>query len=166
MLQAAWENNDDITRVPVLGESNRHIILCPSVFGNDRGGHEYPSLQQAVSPENYPAVVFDGKDADPNTSIDKLLTISSTLYHELYHLTDNTDTRDLSYRLTEIFEAVHGTKEKKPTPDQRVQNCHNPESYVYMAMSAYMYFNKPEGKDRALYQGSYAYPASFYTGKD
>ncbi|KAK7918375.1 hypothetical protein PG985_010249 [Apiospora marii] len=163
---AAWENNDDINRPPVLGESNRHIILCPSVFRDDRGGHDYPSLRQAVSPDNYPVVVLKGEDADINTSIDRLLTISSTLYHELYHLTDNTDTHDLGYSLIKIFEAVVGKKDGKPMPGQRELNCHNPESYVYMAMSAYMYFNKPEGKARALYRGSFAFPASFYTGED
>lgn len=72
-----------------LGQANRHILFCPASFSPD-GAHSYPSIAEAVSEDNYPTA--GTKTAD--VALDHLLPVSATLYHELYHLTDDNNTPD------------------------------------------------------------------------
>ncbi|KAL4733540.1 hypothetical protein BDV11DRAFT_175602 [Aspergillus similis] len=60
---------------------NRHIHLCPPAFvANPRGHHGYATLADVVSYSTYP--ILASKDPAQFSSL------SCTLYHELFHLTD------------------------------------------------------------------------------
>lgn len=73
-----------------FGRANRHILFCPTSFSPPTGFHSYPSLTKAVEEDNYPTAGLK----DPDESLDKMMPVSSTMYHELYHLTDNDNTKD------------------------------------------------------------------------
>lgn len=73
-----------------FGTANRHILFCPASFSPATGFHSYPSITQAVSEDNYPV---PGLKTASN-ALDILLPVSVTLYHELYYLTDNYNTKD------------------------------------------------------------------------
>lgn len=63
----------------------RHVIFCKLGFSPAPGRHSFKSLSDAVLPLNYPT---GSPTAQKERNIEKFLTISSTLYHELYYLTD------------------------------------------------------------------------------
>ncbi|KAF1732360.1 hypothetical protein CRV24_008553 [Beauveria bassiana] len=82
-----------------IGEPSRVLLVCPQAFDKDRISpdgkvtvHSFPSLAEAVSPDNYP----QGHLKQEKYRLDWMLPKSATLYHELYHLTDNYDTKDPS----------------------------------------------------------------------
>ncbi|KAK7961077.1 hypothetical protein PG988_012291 [Apiospora saccharicola] len=62
----------------------------------------------------------------------------------------STTSYDFTYNIVDIYAATGSEDINKLK-----LNCRNPESYVFMAMAAYMYYNNPEGKERALYLGSW-----------
>ncbi|KAI0902968.1 hypothetical protein F4823DRAFT_620357 [Ustulina deusta] len=136
-----------------FGQANRHILLCPTAFSASQGSHSYPSLAQAVSAGEYPVY---GQN-DPSKALDKFLTFSATLYHELYHLTDENNTNDGGPTLEEIrantVNTGPGGTATRADNARRLQNAHNPQSYVYLAMAAYMVQNPPQGKEPILYLG-------------
>lgn len=74
-----------------LGGTNRHILFCEQAFDTTlKGSHSFSSVTDAVSDSNYPTLPIDA-----NTPLlNAIMPRSSTLYHELYHLTDNDDTAD------------------------------------------------------------------------
>lgn len=80
-----------------LGMANRHMVLCPPAFDVSTGAHSVPSLAE-VTAGRYPDPQARGAE-DRNTGLDKFLTKGSTLYHELYHLTDNDNTLPETCRL-------------------------------------------------------------------
>ncbi|KAL7946918.1 hypothetical protein V8C42DRAFT_343822 [Trichoderma barbatum] len=126
-----------------FGKSNRLIMFCPIAFepgqwmaGKLGNSHTYPSLAQAVSPENYPS--GDGGALD-GLGLDNIMPVGATFYHELYHLTDNQDTSDFTYKLVEIRQtamAGQGTN---------TNILQNPETFAFFAMAAYMTVNAPDG---------------------
>ncbi|ATY65030.1 hypothetical protein A9K55_004000 [Cordyceps militaris] len=131
-----------------IGEPSRLLLLCPLVFGEDgktATAHSFPSLAEAVDPDNYP----EGDLKQKKYQLDRMLPRSATFYHELYHLTDNDDTRDPSYSLTEILEAA---KDEGPVRSLYTQN---PESYVYAAVANYLYLNGPFINQRVVYSEGY-----------
>ncbi|KAI1131230.1 hypothetical protein F5Y10DRAFT_234098 [Nemania abortiva] len=130
-----------------FGAANRHILLCPRTFSPFAGTHSYPSLLQAVSADNYPVA---GQE-DPDKALDRLLPISATLYHELYHLTDNNNTPDKFYSLQDIVDGAQ---------DFPMQAAHNPETYAMFATAAYVLQNPPDGVEAALYLSSFPVKAS------
>lgn len=78
-----------------IGERGRLLLLCPPIFGEDGKtvtAHSFPSLAEAVDPDNYP----EGDLRQQKYQLDRMLPRSATFYHELYHLTDNNDTPDSS----------------------------------------------------------------------
>ena len=84
-----------------LGLGNRHILFCPPVF-NPGNSHAVESLRTATSAANYPKA----GEKDIDFSLDRYLTISATMYHELYHLTDGSgdaDTSDLTCMFLSLF---------------------------------------------------------------
>ncbi|EGY16221.1 uncharacterized protein VDAG_07385 [Verticillium dahliae VdLs.17] len=99
-----------------MGKTNRHIILCPVAFDSSLGGaHSVASLSETVGslyPSNFGS-------ADTSKALDRMITRGSTLYHELFHLTDDDDTLphtkahdkyDESYNLASIATAVGDQK--------------------------------------------------------
>jgi hypothetical protein len=72
-----------------LGQSNRMVILCPLAF-NAMVMHSAGSLAQAISADKYPKP----GSTDKSIYLDRLVPRSATLYHELYHLTDSSNTPD------------------------------------------------------------------------
>lgn len=81
-----------------FGKANRHILFCPPAFTPDKGSHSYPSLAEVIDEDNYPIAGL----RDPSQAIDKLLPVSATLYHELYHLTDADNTPDMKCMLSNL----------------------------------------------------------------
>ncbi|KAH0525993.1 hypothetical protein TsFJ059_009378 [Trichoderma semiorbis] len=131
-----------------FGNANRVILFCPAAFEPDQwvagaagNLHNYPSLAQAISPDNYPG---NGGTLD-NLGLDNILPVSATFYHELYHLTDIGDTADPYYKMKDIFNAARGTG------GLAVPTFKNPETFTMFAMAAYMLINAPEGMDAMIY---------------
>ncbi|ESZ91213.1 hypothetical protein SBOR_8387 [Sclerotinia borealis F-4128] len=120
---------------------DRFTWLCPRAFtplvGNDgttkatSAPHSAPLLSTAVAYDSYPS-------AGTRIGLDTLALISSTLYHELFHLTDAAQTTADPYtKMDDIYEAggeFHASN---------VAN--NPESYVLFALASYIYSNPPTG---------------------
>lgn len=131
-----------------IGERGRLLLLCPPIFGEDGKtvtAHSFPSLAEAVDPDNYP----EGDLRQQKYQLDRMLPRSATFYHELYHLTDNNDTPDSSYSLKKILEAA-----KKEGPVRSLY-ARNPESYVYAAVANYLYLNGPFINQRVVYSEGY-----------
>ncbi|KAJ2981199.1 hypothetical protein NQ176_g2179 [Zarea fungicola] len=130
-----------------LGQTGRSALLCPRAFVADpKKTHGFPSLAGAVT--NYPTA---GSEV-PEHALERLLPISATLYHELYHLTDNGDTNDMNYHVDPIVEAVRG---KRATDASRLKNAWNPETYAYAAMSLYIHDNAPAGVEPVIYVANF-----------
>ncbi|KAM3427235.1 hypothetical protein MY4824_009570 [Beauveria thailandica] len=132
-----------------IGEPSRLLLLCPQAFDKERISpdgrvtvHSFPSLADAVDPDNYP----EGDLKQEKYRLDWMLPKSATLYHELYHLTDEYDTKDPSYSLKDILKAA---REGGPV---RTHYTQNPESYVYAAMANYLYLNGPFINQRVIYR--------------
>lgn len=83
-----------VSKQYTLGYDNRHILFCPEAFSGTTG-HDKDDLSDVVSAANYPVPSKDtttGKwAADASTQLGNLMTRSTTLYHELYHLTGDGD---------------------------------------------------------------------------
>ncbi|EHK17696.1 uncharacterized protein TRIVIDRAFT_226640 [Trichoderma virens Gv29-8] len=127
-----------------LAKANRGIIICPKAWTRQVGQpHGQPSLSQAVSGDNYPK-----GDGSKGELLDRLVPMSMTLYHELIHLTDfnkqtaKPDIYDLNTILRMTISIKQADKDAIP---------HNPETYVFLGMAAYIYLNPPEGKPAILY---------------
>ncbi|KAJ8121085.1 hypothetical protein ONZ43_g2377 [Nemania bipapillata] len=155
-----------------LGLYNRHILFCPPTFhiladdpGYANAPHNYPSLAQAVSADNYPS--GNPGDGTPVTQLDRLLPISATLYHELYHLTDSEElTTDdpfnsIAVHLTNIGIKADLVDILKAGQLQIGVTPKNPESYAFLAMAAYMYLNAPEGKEPVIFVGGLPLEAKY-----
>ncbi|KAH6648206.1 hypothetical protein BKA67DRAFT_540016 [Truncatella angustata] len=134
-----------------FGTANRHILFCPVSFSPSDGFHSYPSITQAVSDDNYPTPGLKTKEQ----ALDRLLPVSATMYHELYHLTDDDNTKDNYYSLKDIITAARSQDATKLTA-----NSHNPETFTFFAMAAYILLNPPEDEDIALYMASFPVDAS------
>ncbi|KAL4861860.1 hypothetical protein BDV12DRAFT_190800 [Aspergillus spectabilis] len=124
-----------------FGRANRHILFCPPSF-EPGGSHSYPSLARAIDEDYYPTAGL----RDVSQALDRMLTVSATMYHELYHLTDADNTPDVSYNLNTIVQNAQN-------PDTREANSHNPETYTYFAMAAYLLLRAPDGEEPCLYMG-------------
>lgn len=77
-----------------LGLGNRHVLFCPPAFETG-SSHSVESLAKATSSDKYPKA----GEKDIQYSLDRQLTISATMYHEIFHLTDgkgSADTPDLT----------------------------------------------------------------------
>jgi hypothetical protein len=62
---------------------NRHVYFCDAAFTANPGApHGYAKLADIISSTNYPT-------AGAQTNPLKLTSLSATLYHELFHLTDS-----------------------------------------------------------------------------
>ncbi|KAJ5541918.1 hypothetical protein N7461_007921 [Penicillium sp. DV-2018c] len=142
--KTSWRTLDEDGATFTYGLANRHMLLCPRSFDAE-AGKSHPIESLAASMANYPKAGVK----DTATFLDKLLPVGSTFYHELYHLTDNDDTSDLTYKMGEILEYA---------ADEfiRTKNAHNPETYVMFAMAAYLFQKAPSDKLPALYNGPYA----------
>ncbi|GES64787.1 class V chitinase Chi100 [Aspergillus terreus] len=127
-----------------FGKANRHILLCPPAFNPDPGAHSYRSLAEAIDEDNYPIAGL----RDQDQALDRMLPVSATLYHELYHLTDADNTRDTSYHPNEIQAQARNTEYK-------VGNSHNPETFTYVAMAAYLLIHAPAGEEPCLYLSAF-----------
>ncbi|KAL5342015.1 hypothetical protein BJX70DRAFT_405368 [Aspergillus crustosus] len=130
-----------------FGRANRHIMLCPPSFNPSGGVHSYPSLARAVHEDTYPTADV----RDPGEALTRMLPVSSTLYHEIYHLTDADNTPDRGYTINEIL--LNARDE-----DFRLVNSHNPETFVNIAMAAFLYFYPPHPEDddeRCVYLGHF-----------
>ncbi|KAI9372268.1 hypothetical protein BJX61DRAFT_508117 [Aspergillus egyptiacus] len=130
-----------------FGRANRHILFCPPAFNPDAGFHSYPSLAEAL--DDYPVAGL----RDPDSALDRLLPVSATLYHELYHLTDANNTPDQKYRPDAIIQEASST-------NTRVGNSHNPETFTYVAMAAYLLLRAPAGDEPCLYMSPFPAKAS------
>ncbi|KAK6837971.1 hypothetical protein PG987_006252 [Apiospora arundinis] len=150
-----------------MGQTNRHMVFCPLAFDPaSNQAHSYESLAKAISPEGYPTPPTD--ENDERFVIDRMMPFGATMYHELYHLVDrgNRDTEDLEYNIKNIIlAAAKGefpidsvTKLPKtpiiPMDDWRRRNVNNPQTYTFLAMSFYLRYNAPQGKDPVIYTGS------------
>ncbi|EXU98268.1 hypothetical protein X797_008658 [Metarhizium robertsii] len=137
------------------GDTNRHILFCPNAFnpGSPKEGdpHSYPSLAQAVSASNYPT----GSKSANDVALDRILPVSATFYHELYHLTDDGETRDPFCFLANGFRDTADQLESVLDAAQKQNEMLtiNPETYVFFATAAYMNLNAPEGLDPVVYVG-------------
>ncbi|EEQ32194.1 hypothetical protein McanMca71_005424 [Microsporum canis] len=129
-----------------FGKANRYILFCPLAFDAPSGKpHSLSSLADAASSANYPSGAGTPK-------LDGILPRSATLYHELYHLTDNGDTSDPYYMLDSLLRAAQARL--VPSPSSETEKiAKNPETYAFAAMAAYMNQNPPEGHDRIIYIG-------------
>ncbi|KAL7803587.1 hypothetical protein V8C44DRAFT_369759 [Trichoderma aethiopicum] len=129
-----------------FASTERGIIICPRAWQRQIGEpHGQPSLQQAVVGDHYPK--GDGSDAE---KLDRLVPQSMTLYHELVHLTEfqgQTAEPD-KYHLSQCLNMAFN-----PDPSVMAVVAHNPETYVYLGIAAYVYLNPPEGKDRVMFLG-------------
>ncbi|GFG02374.1 hypothetical protein IFM61606_04649 [Aspergillus udagawae] len=132
-----------------FGRANRHILFCPLSFSPTAGSHSYPSLTKAVEEDNYPTAGLK----DVNAALDKMMTVSSTMYHELYHLTDDDNTPDQDYSLNNIIRNA-------ANPSKREANSHNPETYTLFATAAYLLLNAPADEEPCLYIGGFPKKAS------
>ncbi|EAW24241.1 uncharacterized protein NFIA_038150 [Aspergillus fischeri NRRL 181] len=132
-----------------FGRANRHILFCPRSFSPPTGFHSYPSLTKAVEEDNYPTAGMK----DENESLDKMMPVSSTLYHELYHLTDDDNTKDQAYSLDRVIRNARD-------PSTREGNSHNPETYTLFATAAYLYLNAPQDEEPCLYISGFPKKAS------
>lgn len=163
-----------------LGQTGRSALLCPRAFVADpKKTHGFPSLAGAVT--NYPTA---GSEV-PEHALERLLPISATLYHELYHLTDNGDTNDMNCEccmscshvqrcwstlarpesirgecgLTRILDhvdpIVEAVRGKRATDASRLKNAWNPETYAYAAMSLYIHDNAPAGVEPVIYVANF-----------
>ncbi|KAM3448036.1 hypothetical protein MY3296_008177 [Beauveria thailandica] len=135
-----------------IGEPSRLLLLCPQAFDKERISpdgrvtvHSFPSLADAVDPDNYP----EGDLKQEKYRLDWMLPKSATLYHELYHLTDEYDTKDPSYSLKDILKAA------RKGGLERTHYTQNPESYVFAAMANYLYLNGPFINQRVIYYRGY-----------
>ncbi|THV51915.1 hypothetical protein BGAL_0095g00310 [Botrytis galanthina] len=117
-----------------IGTHDRFTYFCPRTF--DPTGQARPSVLHSVSSLSTSTTLI-GQD------LDRLLPLSATLYHELFHLTDSEQsTRDPFYPLGDASSAsIAGNSDV----------VNNPESFVYLAMAAYVYQNPPAGADATLY---------------
>ncbi|KAF5869955.1 uncharacterized protein Bfra_010100 [Botrytis fragariae] len=117
-----------------IGTHDRFAYFCPRTF--DPTGQAKPSDLHSVSSLST-SITLIGQD------LDRLLPLSATLYHELFHITDSDEsTRDPFYNLGAASSAsLAGNSDV----------INNPESYVYLAMAAYVYQNPPAGADATLY---------------
>lgn len=62
---------------------NRHVYFCDTTFvANPGAPHGYENLADVVSSTNYPTT-------EAHTDPSALTSLSATLYHELFHLTDS-----------------------------------------------------------------------------
>ncbi|EAL85909.2 uncharacterized protein AFUA_5G03970 [Aspergillus fumigatus Af293] len=132
-----------------FGRANRHILFCPRSFSPPTGFHSYPSLTKAVEEDNYPTAGLK----DENESLDKMMPVSSTLYHELYHLTDDDNTKDQAYSLDRVIRNARDSS-------KREGNSHNPETYTLFATAAYLYLNAPQAEEPCLYISGFPKKAS------
>jgi hypothetical protein len=157
-----------------FGRANRHILFCPLSFSPPSGSHSYPSLTKAVEEDNYPTAGL--KDA--NEALDKMMPVSSTMYHELYHLTDDDNTKDqactyltllrgfflssIHFRLTACWtvDSLNDIIRNAKGPSTREANSHNPETYTLFATAAYLYLNAPADEEPCLYISGFPKKAS------
>ncbi len=80
-----------------LGKVSRLMVLCERAFQSQRDtSHSFSSLADTVRSDNYPS----GDLRKPEYRLDRMVPMSATFYHELYHLTDEDDTKDLSCKWT------------------------------------------------------------------
>ncbi|KAH7346765.1 hypothetical protein BKA65DRAFT_503209 [Rhexocercosporidium sp. MPI-PUGE-AT-0058] len=136
--QATNPGYEEITFAAV----DRNVLLCPKTFApGDGEWHSYSSLADLMTAENYPTV------DDTGLSLDRVMPLGTTLYHELYHLGDAAGTtRDPYYKIVDVLRAA-GNK--------AVDIPNNPESFVFFAVAVYLYLNPPEGKEAVLYLGGF-----------
>lgn len=91
IFQGAGRPYDDGVPNVVFGIAVRNVRFCPLTFNpgpiNAGNLHSVPLLASTVAAANYPA----GNPA-VGPSLDMLVPISGTFYHELYHLTDTLGT--------------------------------------------------------------------------
>jgi hypothetical protein len=157
-----------------FGRANRHILFCPLSFSPPSGSHSYPSLTKAVEEDNYPTAGLK----DENEALDKMMPVSSTMYHELYHLTDDDNTKDqactyltllrgfilssIHFRLTACWtvDSLDKIIRNARDPSQREANSHNPETYTLFATAAYLYLNAPADEEPCLYISGFPKKAS------
>ncbi|KAJ6143657.1 hypothetical protein N7471_003110 [Penicillium samsonianum] len=135
-----------------VGKTNGHILFCPPAFSPDKGFHSYSSLTKAVETDNYP----EAGVKDASKALDKLMPVSATLYHEIYHLTDPANTADEGYTLDTIIQNA-ADKENEGT---RVANSHNPETYAFFATAAYLFFAAPLSREQCVYLEGFPRKAS------
>jgi hypothetical protein len=91
--KTSWKTLEQDGATFTYGLANRHMLLCPRSFDAVAGKtHSVESLAAAMTSAKYPTAGVK----DTATFLDKLLPVGSTFYHELYHLTDNDDTSDLT----------------------------------------------------------------------
>ncbi|KAL4756048.1 uncharacterized protein BDW70DRAFT_145490 [Aspergillus foveolatus] len=64
---------------------NSHVYFCDTAFVAKPGEHGYATPADVVSSNKYPT-------AGAQTDISALTSLSATLYHELFHLTDSDGT--------------------------------------------------------------------------
>lgn len=161
-----------------FGRANRQILFCPRSFSPPTGFHSYPSLTKAVEEDNYPTAGLK----DENESLDKMMPVSSTLYHELYHLTDDDNTKDqactyltllrglfllfflssIHRRLTACWtvDSLDRVIRNARDSSKREGNSHNPETYTLFATAAYLYLNAPQAEEPCLYISGFPKKAS------
>ncbi|KAL4879538.1 hypothetical protein BJY04DRAFT_208654 [Aspergillus karnatakaensis] len=132
-----------------FGKANRHILFCPPSFDPSRGAHSYPSLAEAIDEDNYPSA----GSRIQSEALNMMLPVSATLYHELYHLTDDDNTKDQKYQAHEILSQARST-------DTRVGNSHNPETFTFIATAAYLYLRAPASEEPCLYISPFPAKAS------
>ncbi|KAK9586639.1 hypothetical protein V6Z92_005589 [Aspergillus fumigatus] len=82
-----------------------------------------------------------------------MMPVSSTLYHELYHLTDDDNTKDQAYSLDRVIRNARDSS-------KREGNSHNPETYTLFATAAYLYLNAPQAEEPCLYISGFPKKAS------
>ena len=159
---------DHADRNPLVSQvditpATRHVVFCPPTFNPETDRHHsFRTLAGTVSSGNYPPIKGDW--TKPQPSMEHYLTVSGTLFHELYHLTDTGDTKDpysksyfLRYSTTQfIADYLLSCEENmitiyKAAKVQAKDNANNPESYLYMATATYLYLNLPQGKEAVLF---------------
>ncbi|KAL3477022.1 hypothetical protein BJX99DRAFT_257927 [Aspergillus californicus] len=120
---------------------NRHVYFCDTAFEAKPGvAHGYKTLAEVVSSDNYPT-------KGSNTGPSALTSLSATLYHELFHLTDSDGTDSDGpgtgyYKASEIM-ALSWNKGWGPL-------LNAPEPYVIFSMGAYIMQNSPSAERPAV----------------
>ncbi|KAJ0413110.1 hypothetical protein BJY00DRAFT_320116 [Aspergillus carlsbadensis] len=127
---------------------NRHIYLCDIAFEPKVGEtHGYATLAEVVSYENYPT---PGVELDPSVA----MSLSSTFFHELIHLTDaqgtDNDGPGGNYYRAKIVMPLSWNLRERALIDA-------PEPYTFFSMGAYIAQNPPTTP-----AGGTAKPAVFY----
>ncbi|KAL4758660.1 uncharacterized protein BDW70DRAFT_162329 [Aspergillus foveolatus] len=123
---------------------NRHVYFCDVAFEASPGNpHGYETLAEVVNSNNYPTV-----GADTNPAV--LTSLSCTLYHELFHLTDaqgtDSDGPGSGYYLAKDI--------MKLSWNSRLRALLNaPEPYVFFSMGAYILQNNPSAAKPAVFFG-------------